>query len=205
MSRSDANAEIYERRAAEWDRDRPASLHIEGRWLRRFAEELPAGGAVLDLGCGTGRPIAAWLREQGFAVTGLDLSKALIAMARTGYPDGDWRHGDMRALDLPERFDGIVAWDSFFHLTPEEQPPTLERLARHLKPGGVLLITVGPQAGEAMGTVGGEPVYHGSLSPAGYASALEAARLRMTAFIAEDHEADRHSVLMARRDPERES
>ena len=155
---------------------------------------------MLDLGSGAGEPIAAWLRAAGFRVTGLDLSDAMLSLARARHPEGDWRRGDMRALDLPDRFDGIVAWDSFFHLTPSEQPEALARMAAHLAPGGALLVTVGPRAGEAMGTVGGAAVYHGSLSPAGYAAALEAAGLRLTRFVAEDPEADRHSVLMAVRD-----
>ncbi|WP_281260008.1 class I SAM-dependent methyltransferase [Hasllibacter halocynthiae] len=168
--------------------------------MRRFVDVLPPNAAVLDLGCGGGEPIAAWLRVRGLAVTGLDLSETMLALARARHPEGDWRRGDMRTLDLPERFDGIVAWDSFFHLTPAEQPPALAQMATHLRRGGTLLTTVGPRAGEATGTVGGASIYHASLSPAGYAAALEAAGLRMTRFVAEDPEADRHSVLMAVRE-----
>ena len=105
----------------------------------------------------------------------------------------------MRALDLGETFDGIIAWDSFFHLTPEDQRGAIARMARHLVPGGALMLTVGPTAGEVQGTVGGEPVYHASLSPAEYAVCLEQNGLRMTGYLAEDPETDLHSVLMARR------
>ncbi len=73
-------------------------------------------------------------------------------------------------------------------------------MARHLEPGGSLLLTVGPKAGEASGTVGGEPVYHASLSPAEYVACLEQNGLRLTGFLAEDPETDKHSVLMARKD-----
>jgi trans-aconitate methyltransferase len=156
---------------------------------------------VLDLGCGTGDPIAAYLAGRGLHVVGLDQSHAMLAIARTRYPDGDWRHGDMRTLDLPERFDGMLGWNSFFHLRPDEQRALLPRLAAHLAPGGSLMLTVGPRDSEAVGHVGGEPVYHSSLAPDAYAGLLAGLGLGLVAFVAEDPECDFQSVLLARRTP----
>ena len=104
----------------------------------------------------------------------------------------------MRRLDLGERFGGIVAWDSFFHLAAEEQRAMVPRFAAHLAPGGALLFTAGPEAGEAMGTVEGSAVYHASLAPAEYAARLEAAGLDIRAFVAEDPDCGGHSVWLAR-------
>ena len=194
----DAIRAVYERQARAWDRQRSRVL-FEARWLARFAARLPARGRVLDLGCGGGEPIARWFIAEGFAVTGVDFSPAMLEIARTRWPAGDWREADMREFDLGETFDGIVAWDSFFHLAPDAQRDCIARMARHLAPQGVLLLTVGPEAGEAQGHVGGEPVYHASLSPAEYAACLERNGLRLTGFLAEDPETDSHSVLMARK------
>jgi len=191
-------AGVYDRQARAYDASRSRAL-FEAGWLQRFAATLPPGGRVLDLGCGAGEPIAGWLMAGGFAVTGVDLSVPMLEIARARWPGGDWRRADMRALDLGETFDGIVAWDSFFHLAPDAQRACIARMARHLAPGGTLLLTVGPDAGEAEGHVGGEPVYHASLSPAGYATCLEENGLRLTGFLAEDPDTDRHSVLMARK------
>ena len=191
--------DVYDRRAASYDAARARSL-FEAPWLERLAACLPPRGRVLDLGCGTGEPIGRWFRERGFGVVGADISAAMLAIARERWPDGDWREADMRVLDLGESFDGIVAWDSFFHLTPDEQRGTIARIGAHLNPGGAVLATVGPKAGEVWGTVGGEPIYHASLSPAEYADTLEKNGLRLIAFRAEDPDADRHSVLMARKE-----
>ena len=193
-----ATRAVYDRQAQAYDRERSRAL-FEARWLARFAARLPSGGRVLDLGCGGGEPIARWFIGEGFAVTGVDFSPPMLEIARARWPRGDWREADMRTLDLGETFDGIVAWDSFFHLSPDEQRGCIARLARHLAPRGVLLLTVGPEAGEAEGCVGGEPVYHASLSPAEYAACLERNGLRLTGFLAEDPETDSHSVLMARK------
>ena len=190
---------IYERRAAAYDAARSRSL-FEAGWLERLRAALPAGGRVLDLGCGTGEPVGRWLAERGFHVIGLDLSEAMLDIARRRRPDGDWRRGDMRDFELGGTVDGIVAWDSFFHLSPAEQRSCIGRMARHLGPGGSVLLTVGPRAGTAVGAVGGEPIYHASLSPAEYACCLEEHGLRLTGFLTEDPDADRHSVLMARKD-----
>ena len=155
---------------------------------------------MLDLGCGTGDPIARWFIAEGFRVTGVDFAAAMLDIARSRWPGGDWRQADMRALDLPDRFDGIIAWNSFFHLRPEEQTDCIARIATHLVPGGAFLTTVGPAHGAVDGTVGTEQVYHASLSPAGYARCLEDNGLRLTGFMAQDPETQDHSVLMARKD-----
>lgn len=188
---------LYEAEALAYDRQRARSL-FEARWLARFAALLPKGGAVLDLGCGAGDPIAGWFMAEGFAVTGLDFAPAMLSLARARWPEGDWIEGDLRSFELGRRFDGIVAWDSFYHLKEAEQRACIARMARHLRPGGALLLTVGPRAGETTGEVAGRPVHHASLSPAAYAACLEENGLILTGFLAEDPETNQHSVLMAR-------
>ncbi|MEP4198629.1 MAG: class I SAM-dependent methyltransferase [Aliishimia sp.] len=190
---------VYETQAKTFDEQRSRAL-FEARWLARFSACLPHGGHVLDLGCGAGEPIARWFIAEGFSVTGVDYSEPMLEIARSRWPNGDWRQGDMRELDLGEIFDGIVCWNSFFHLTQDEQRAFMPRLRKHLKPGGSVLLTVGPKDGEASGTVGGEQVYHASLSPAEYATVLQEQGLRLTGFLAEDPETQKHSVLMARMD-----
>lgn len=70
--------------------------------------QLPAGGKVLDLACGSGRH-AIYFNELGFDVTGVDLSRNKIAQART-QENSTLRFvvGDMRALDLPDKYDLVT-------------------------------------------------------------------------------------------------
>lgn len=189
---------VYERNAARFDRERARGL-FERVWLERLADALPAGGRVLDAGCGAGEPIAAWLFGRGFRVTGVDFAAPMLALCRARFPAARWVEADMRTLDLGETFDGILAWHSFFHLTPAGQVAALGRFAAHLVPGGTLLATVGPRESEAVGRVGDDPVYHASLSPEGYRRVLAAVGMRMTAFVPEDPECDFVSVLMGRK------
>lgn len=189
---------VYETHAAAWDRQRYKGL-IERPWLDRLLALAGPDPKVLDLGCGAGEPIARYLVERGCRVTGVDFAAAMLAIASARLPEARWLEGDMRELDLAERFDAIVAWDSFFHLTRAEQRAVIPRLARHLAPGGALLVTVGPEDGEVTGTVDGAAVYHASLSPEEYARRLSAAGLELVDFVAEDPTTDFHSVLLARR------
>lgn len=190
--------EVYDRQAEAYDKARSRTL-FEARWLTRFGDALPKGGRVLDLGCGAGEPISAWLIAEGFRLTGVDFSEGMLSIARDRWPKGDWRVADMRTLDLEVRFDGLIAWNSFYHLTPDEQRNTLPRMAGLLAPGGLLMVTVGPRAGEVTGDVGGEEVYHASLSPAEYATLLEAHGLLLTTFVAEDPACGDLTVMMAKK------
>lgn len=190
--------QVYERNADWFARTRPQAL-IEKPWLDRFVSLLPNPASILDLGCGSGDPIAAYFLGLGHRVVGMDASRAMIRIARQRRPDGDWRLGDMRALALPERFDGIIGWNSFFHLTQAEQHDVLPRMARHLRARGALLLSVGPEAGEVAGQVGDDPVYHASLSQSEYRSILTSEGMQVVAFTPEDPDCYGMTLLLARK------
>src|SRR6516164_8786111 len=119
-SESEQVRSLYQRHAADWDRERGRNL-FEKPWLDRFLALLPQSASVLDIGCGAGEPIARYLIERGYDVTGIDSSPALIGMCKDRFPDQEWIVTDMRELSLDRRFDGILAWNSLFHLSPEDQ------------------------------------------------------------------------------------
>lgn len=192
----ESHRDVYDASASRWDAERPRSL-FERPWLDRFLARIPHGAAVLDLGCGTGEPIARYVIEQDCNVTGVDFSAAMLGVARARSPDGKWIEADFRDLDLTMRFSGIIAWNSFFHLTHDEQREVIPRLARHLSPGGAMLLTVGPDHSEAIGQVGGCPVYHASLSPNEYVDRLARVGLMVESFVANDPDCAGHSVLLA--------
>lgn len=193
-----ATPSVYRRQASVWDAGRIRDLY-ETDWLDRAVDGLGAGTPVLDLGCGAGDPIAAYLLERGFAVTGLDASPEMLAIAGTRLPNLRVVLGDMRTAELPAGQGAIVGWDSFFHLSSLEQVALIPRLAGALRPGGRVLLTVGPAAGENIGSVGGEPVYHASLAPNEYAARFGAARCDVIAFVPEDPNCRGRSVLLAQR------
>lgn len=201
MAAWDAKA-VYDRVAPAWDVAR-APQFPEKAWITRILADLPARAAILDVGCGAGRPIAAAFLARGHHVTGVDLSQQMLTLARQNLPAGRWLEGDMRTLNavLPPggRFDAVIAWDSFFHLSAPDQRRTLPDLASRVGQGGWLLFSTGPGAGESWGAVAGEPVWHASLDPAEYAALLAQGGLTTHTFRPNDPETSGHSVWLARR------
>ena len=177
MDEADRIIGLYERHAHAFDAGRGQSL-IERPWLNRFLALVPHGGSVLDLGCGAGEPIARHLIAAGRAVTGVDASPAMIALCQSRFPDARWIVADMRSLSLGRRFDGILAWDSFFHLRADDQRKMFTIFRDHAAPGAALMFTSGPRAGVAMGTFEGEPLHHASLDPDRVPRPPRRARLR---------------------------
>ena len=165
--------DLYDRRSDDWISDRGAILTEADRtWLDRFTAHLRPGDAVLDAGCGSGRPMAAALMERGFQVTGVDASVRLIAHASADLPDGRFLLGDMRILDLGETFNGILAWHSLFHLSAADQRFALPRLLAHAAPRATIMFSSGPHEGHVVGSWRGDPLYHGSLGPHEYQAVL---------------------------------
>lgn len=191
----DTIVDLYERHARHFDRDRSRSLQ-EKAWLDRFLSHVPPSGVVLDIGCGMGEPIARYVLDAGFRVVGIDSSPSMIAMCRARYPGAEWMVGDMRQLDLGRRCDGLLAWDSFFHLPPDDQRRMFARFALHAAPGAPFMFTSGPAEGEVIGSCCGEPLYHGSLDPREYDDLLRANGFAVLAFLANDPECGGHTVWL---------
>lgn len=162
----------YERHAVSWDADRRAASWIDKPFIDRFLSFLPRGATVLDLGCGGGSPVALHMVTEGFRVTGMDSSPTLTSLCQTRMPDQEWIVGDMRSLSLGRRFDGILAWDSFFQLRPEDQERMFRVFAAHAAPATILMFNAGSAHGEAIGSYRGDPLYHASLDAAEYEALL---------------------------------
>lgn len=199
MNPADGVVGLYRRHGLAWARDRGQAITVEAAWLARFAALLPARAAVLDIGCGSGAPIAAALAAAGHAVTGLDTAAPLLDLARARLPDATWIEGDMRKMALGRRFDGLIAWDSFFHLDHDDQRGMFPRFAAHAVPGAPLMFTAGPAHGVAIGSYAGEALFHASLDPAEYRALLAANGFVETAHRIEDPMAGGHTVWLARR------
>jgi hypothetical protein len=195
---SEAIVDLYERHAQDFDRDRGRGLH-EKAWLDRFLGCVRPCGVVLDIGCGMAEPIAGYVIEAGFRVVGIDSSPSLIAMCRTRFPDAEWIVGDMRQLALNRRFDGLLAWDSFFHLKMDDQRAMFPRFAAHSLPGAPLMFTSGPVRGEAIGSYCGEPLYHASLDPSTYEQFLSINGFSVRAYLADDPDCGGHTVWLTQR------
>lgn len=132
----DAVAAEYEARIA----DELAGKPYDRALLAAFAELVPSGGPVGDLGCGPGH-VAGHLAELGLDVVGVDLSPAMIDIARRRHPRLSFHVASM--LDLPvadAAWGGAVAMYSIIHLSAVDRRAACAELARVIRPGGTVLI-----------------------------------------------------------------
>jgi SAM-dependent methyltransferase len=188
--------ELYERHARDYDRDRTRTV-AERAWLDRFLGLVRPGGEILDIGCGMGEPIARYCMEAGVRVVGVDSSPTMIALCRERFPGAEWIVADMRALALGRQFDGLLAWDSFFHLSGEDQRGMFPRFAEHARPGAPLMFTSGTSEGELIGSYRGEPLYHASLDPGDYRRLLAANAFAVEMYVPNDPDCGEHTVWLA--------
>ena len=188
--------DLYDRHALNWDKARGRKL-IERTWLDRFLSLSRRGDCVLDIGCGSGEPIARYLIESGRRIIGADSSPAMIGLCKTRFPDETWVVADMRSLDLARRANGILAWDSFFHLRQDDQRRMFSIFRKHAAPKAALMFTSGPGEGEAIGSYEGEPLYHASLSQEEYRALLDREGFTVVSFAAEDGDCGGHTVWLS--------
>lgn len=119
-----------------------AKLRAVGRALREHGID-PGGRRVLDLGPGIGFWLR-WYRDRGAAqVAGLEIAAPAVERLRASLPEVDVRQGDLAGRwPFAEEFDIISGFDVFYHITdPEAHASALRQAARHLAPGGWLLLT----------------------------------------------------------------
>jgi SAM-dependent methyltransferase len=189
---------LYQRHAETWDRERSRSSLVERGWLDRFCALVPPGGRVLDLGCGAGVPVARYLIEAGYRVTGVDSSLRMLELCDARWPDGDWRLGDMRGLALGETFDGILAWNSFFHLPKDDQRRMFPVFARHAAPGAALMFTSGSFDGVGVVIYHGSVMHHASLDPEEYRRLLADNGFAVDSYVAEDPTCGEQTIWLCR-------
>lgn len=130
----DAIARTY----TDWVADELTAKPHDRAVLGAFSELVLGTGSaeVLDIGCGPGR-ITTFLGALGLEPRGLDLSPAMIELAKGPYPTHQFDVGSMTALPYAdESFSGLVAWYSIIHVPGDALALTFAEAARVLRPGG---------------------------------------------------------------------
>lgn len=187
----------YEKISDWYDKHRCKNL-FEKHYLDKVIEQLLPKGSVLDLGCGTGQPIAEYFIKHGFDVTGVDGSQAQINKASHLVPEMHAIFDDMRRIRLEKQFDCIIAWHSFFHLTKDDQRDMFKIFNQHIKPGGLLVFTSGTSESEVWSDNGGEMLYHASLGEDEYQSLLNKYHFKVVLHKIEDPDCGDATVWIAK-------
>lgn len=137
--------------------------------------ELGGNLHVMDLGCGTGHPIAARVAPLVSRYLGVDTSDAMLVAFPNQVPQAECRLLDMaRIQSIGGTWDLIFSWGFLCHLSIHRQSRTLVAAARMLKAGGRLMFTCCEDSGQRKGSVGPhiDAIDHYSTGKSGYSSLL---------------------------------
>ena len=135
----DAVAEPY----AELSRAEFEKAPLDRALLSGFAEMVRRDHPdpqLLEVGSGPGR-VAAYLHQFGMTVCGIDLSPAMVELARREHPEIRFEVGEMGALGVADAsLAGVVAWYSVIHVPASQRPGVIGEFHRVLRPGGYALL-----------------------------------------------------------------
>jgi SAM-dependent methyltransferase/ribosomal protein S18 acetylase RimI-like enzyme len=140
------NRQSYDGIATQWDEARTSFVGNERGYLELLLERVPTPASILDVGCGTGRPMAEFVLARGHRITGVDQSEELLTIARQRFPDATWLHARIEDFHPEAGYDGVICWDALFHVERAHHEGILSRLYECLVPGGRIMFTVGGSA-----------------------------------------------------------
>jgi SAM-dependent methyltransferase len=199
----------YDRIAAEWHKNFRGQAYVDRTlsYVDRVLEGLPLQALVLDLGCGTGNPIARHIIDRGFRVVGVDQSQKLLAIARTVVPEAELIHADMMDVQLTKTFAAAIAWDSVFHVPRKYHPAVYRNLADALEPGRRLLLSVGGSGAESLDApdggitseMFGQTFFYDAYAPDIARQLIEAAGFEIEVWELDDPSSRGHIAVIARR------
>ena len=190
------NPNSYDHIAEKWHSEK------RGFQARKYVDlaiqGLDAGSRILDLGCGTGAPIAQYLIQQGFTVVGVDGSSKMLEIAGQVVPEAKLIQSDIVNVNIDERFNAVIAWDSIFHIDRTHHEAIFRKVFELLEPQGRLLLSAG-----GTGEVGftsemhGHTFYYSGYDPAETLDLLRGVGFRIAFWEVDDLSSKGHIVVVA--------
>lgn len=192
----------YDRIAEDWHASRRA--FTAQKYVDVILDRLEPGASVLDLGCGTGEPVARYLAGRGLRVVCVDESAAMLEIARRVVPEAEFVRADMCALEPDERFNerfaAVVVWDSLFHVERARHLSVFRTLSRLLSPGGLLLLSAGGTAHAGFTSeMHGQAFFYSAHDPAETLRLLASAGFEIELCEEDDPSSKGHIAIVARR------
>ena len=208
----------YDYIAEQWHSNFRGQTYVDKvlGYVDKILEDLPPRAKILDLGCGTGNPIARYIVQRGYCVTGVDQSEKMLEIAKKVVPEAKFIHGDMLNIQFPDKFAAAVAWDSVFHVERKYHCAIYHKLANSLEMGGRLLLSVGGSdvdAGVEGGSTSGDnsdaegftsemfghTFFYSGYAPPVARQALEAEGFEVEVWEVDDPSSRGHIAVIARR------
>lgn len=166
-------------------------------WIDRLVAPLPKGATILDLGCGGGQPIARYLLDRDFEVTGVDAATSVIALITTRLSRGRWIKADMRTVQIGETFDAVMAWNSLTWLSHDDRALMARRAAAWLKPEGRMLFNAPADLDPSRTDYRDGSPWRADLEATNYSAVISGSGLKLIAHIVADPTCDGADIWLA--------
>ena len=148
--------------------------------VKNTFSKLPSSATVIDLGCGTGIPLARVLADMGFSVIGLDSSEKMVNSFRKNLPESTVLNALIQEFDYSEyMFEGALCWGCLFHLKPNDQVKLLNKIFKSIQTGGRFLFTSAQESGSKKGEMDGVEFHYYSLGSKKYNKIAEKAGAKL--------------------------
>ena len=139
MKKADIVKKGYARIAEKYAKQR--HIYPNKSLLAKFTRCVPKKSRVLDLGCGAGMPIAKYLCDKGYNVTGIDLADGMVRLARKNVRKAKFMKMDMTRMVFPSNhFDAAVSFYAIIHIPRENHSKIYRKLHSILRPNGIMLL-----------------------------------------------------------------
>lgn len=130
-----------------------------------FCDLITPNGKILDVGCGTGYPVAQYLVERNFCVTGIDVSRKMIEKAENlQLKNANFIKDDILDYSTDILYDGVIAFDSIWHIAKDKQVDVYRKIASLMNYGAYFLFTHGNRNSETVGTMFNQQFYYSALN-----------------------------------------
>ena len=199
----------YDLIAHEWHKNSIHDARVERTlgYVDRVLDTLPPGANVLDLGCGTGNPIARHIIDSGFRVVGVDQSQKMLAIAARVVPEAKLIHADIVDMQLNEKFAAVIVWDSAFHVRREYHAAIYRKVAAALEPGGRMLLSAGGEGADTLDStfagltseMYGAAFFYDAYHPRLARQLIERAGLEIELWEVDDPSSHAHIAVIARK------
>ena len=138
------------------------------------------GTSIVDLGCGTGQPLASTLKEMGLNVIGVDSSSKMAEKFHANFPQFEIHHSTIQDYEFAESpIYGALCWGCLFHLPPEAQILLLNNVFTALSTGGRFLFTSAKEKDQTTGRMNGIVFNYYSLGSDQYQQLASAAGCKL--------------------------
>ncbi|MDV6344596.1 class I SAM-dependent methyltransferase [Nitrosomonas sp. Is37] len=140
------NRDSYNKIASQWDEARKEFYGRERDYLDLLLSDLSDNALVMDIGCGTGRPMTEYVISKGHRVIGIDQADEFIRLAKARFPNEQWMLASIEQFEFNLDFHAAIMWDSLFHIDRSKHATILRRVVEKLPRGGKIMLTVGGSA-----------------------------------------------------------